>query len=145
MMRRSLAREIACRPGGLLAARVALKHVSAATTEGYSSRPGGAQAKLLAEIGEFEAERNLSLVAAEYRNYQNGTMPAGPGARELAAFFGGVAGKLAAGPPSIAGSDQHLLSLLSKRAKILHTGVSNFCSLKDPAPVPVVLPVVAVM
>jgi integrase len=133
MMRRSLAREIAYRPGGLLAARVALKHVSAATTEGYSSRPGGAQAKLLAEIGEFEAERNLSLVAAEYRNYQNGIMPAGPGARELAAFFGGVAGKLAAGPPNIAGSDQNLLNLLSKRARILHIGVSNFCWFSDPS------------
>jgi hypothetical protein len=133
MMRRSLAREIAYRPGGLLAARVALKHVSAATTEGYSSRPGGAQAKLLAEISEFEAERNLSLVAEEYRNYQNGIMPAGPGARELAAFFGGVAGKLAARAPNIAGSDQHLLNLLSKRAKILHIGVSNFCWFSDPS------------
>jgi len=133
MMRRSLAQEIAYRPGGLLAARVALKHVSAATTEGYSSRPGGAQAKLLAEIGEFETRRNLDLVAGEYRNYQNGIMPAGPGARELAAFFGSVAGKLAADPPNIAGSDQHLLNLLSKRAKILHIGVSNFCWFSDPS------------
>ena len=90
MMRRTLAQEIAYRPGGLLAAKVHLKHVSAATTEGYASRPGGAQAKLLAEIGEFEAERNLGLVAEEYRNYQNGIMPAGPGGRELAAFFDGV-------------------------------------------------------
>jgi integrase len=133
MMRRALAQEIAYRPGGLLAARVALKHVSAATTEGYSSRPGGAQAKLLAEIGEFETERNLSLVAEEYRNYQNGIMPAGPGARELAAFFDSVEGKLPAGPPSVAGSDQHLLNLLSKRAKILHIGAANFCWFSDPS------------
>ncbi len=133
MMRRTLAQEIACRPGGLLAARVALKHVSAATTEGYTSRPGGAQARLLAEIGEFEAERNLNLVAGEYRNYQNGIMPAGPGARELTAFFDSVDGTMAAaGAPNVAASDQHLLNLLSKRAKILHIGVANFCSLKDP-------------
>ncbi len=33
---RTLAREIACRPSGLLAAKVHLKHVSAATTEGYT-------------------------------------------------------------------------------------------------------------
>src|ERR1035441_575227 len=62
-----------------------------------------------------------------------GIMPAGPGARDLASFFGSVAGKLAADPPSIAGSDQHLLNLLSKRAKILHIGVSNFCWFSDPS------------
>ncbi len=134
MMRRTLAQEIACRPGGLLAARVALKHVSAATTEGYTSRPGGAQARLLAEIGEFEAERNLNLVAGEYRNYQNGIMPAGPGARELTAFFDSVDGTMAAaGAPNVAASDQHLLNLLSKRAKILHIGVANFCWFSDPS------------
>jgi integrase len=36
MMRRTLAQEIAYRPGGLLAAKIHLKHVSAATTEGYT-------------------------------------------------------------------------------------------------------------
>ena len=52
MLRRTLARELAYRPGGLLAAKFALKHVSVATTEGYAARPGGAQGKLLAEIAE---------------------------------------------------------------------------------------------
>ena len=133
MMRRTLAQEIAYRPGGLLAAKVHLKHVSAATTEGYASRPGGAQARLLAEIGEFEAERNLDLVAGEYRNYQNGIMPAGPGGQELAAFFDGVEGQMAAAAPNVAGSDQHLLNLLSKRAKILHISAGNFCWFADPS------------
>ena len=133
MMRRTLAQEIAYRPGGLLAAKVHLKHVSAATTEGYASRPGGAQARLLAEIGEFEAERNLGLVAEEYRNYQNGIMPAGPGGRELAAFFDGVEARMAAAAPNVAASDQHLLNLLSKRAKILHISAGNFCWFVDPS------------
>ncbi|HLQ54921.1 MAG TPA: hypothetical protein VK162_11695, partial [Streptosporangiaceae bacterium] len=58
---------------------------------------------------------------------------AGPGARELTAFFDSVDGTMAAaGAPNVAASDQHLLNLLSKRAKILHIGVANFCSLKDP-------------
>ena len=127
MMRRSLAQEIAYRPGGLLAAKIHLKHVSAATTEGYSARPGGAQAKLLAEIGEHEAGRNLGLVLEEYRNYQAGIMPAGPGARELTAFFGSVDGQLAADAPNFAATDQHLLNLLSRRAKVLHLGAANFC------------------
>ena len=42
---------------------------------------GGAQAELLAEVNKHEADRNLELVWAEFRNYQQGIMPAGPGAR----------------------------------------------------------------
>ena len=133
MMRRALAQEIAYRPGGLLAAKIHLKHVSAVTTEGYSARPGGAQAKLLAEIGEHEAERNLTLVAEEYRNYQSGIMPAGPGGRELTAFFDSVDGKMAAAAPNVTATDQHLLNLLSKRAKVLHIGAANFCWFTDPS------------
>jgi hypothetical protein len=44
--------------------------------EGYASLPGGAQAELLAEGNEHEADRNLELVLAEFRNYQNGILPA---------------------------------------------------------------------
>jgi hypothetical protein len=44
MLRRTLAHELAYRPGGLLATKFALKHASVATTEGYSARPGGAPA-----------------------------------------------------------------------------------------------------
>ncbi|MCZ4102161.1 MULTISPECIES: integrase [Streptomyces] len=39
MLRRKLALSIAARPGGLLAAKIALKHISVATTEGYAARP----------------------------------------------------------------------------------------------------------
>ncbi len=79
-LRRTLALELAYRPGGLLAAKLHLKHISVATTEGYSARPGGAQAELLAEVNRHEQERNLDLVVREFRNYQQGIMPAGPGA-----------------------------------------------------------------
>ncbi len=133
MMRRALAQEIAYRPGGLLAAKIHLKHVSAATTEGYTARPGGAQARLLAEIGEHEAERNLNLVREEYDNYQAGIMPAGPGGRELTAFFDSVDGRMAAAAPNVTATDQHLLNLLSKRAKVLHIGAANFCWFTDPS------------
>jgi integrase len=37
MLRRTLARELAYRPGGLLAAKLHLKHISVATTEGYAN------------------------------------------------------------------------------------------------------------
>ncbi|MFF8919402.1 hypothetical protein ACF08M_40505, partial [Streptomyces sp. NPDC015032] len=33
-----------------------------ATTEGYASHPGGAQAELLSEVNKHESERNLQLV-----------------------------------------------------------------------------------
>jgi hypothetical protein len=71
------------RPGGLVAAKIHLKHISVATTESYSSRPGEAQSELLAEVNKHEQERNLDLVLREFRNYQQGIMPAGPEAREV--------------------------------------------------------------
>ena len=95
------------------------------------ARPGGAQAKLLAEIGEHEADRNLTLILEEFRNYQNGVLPAGPGGRELTAFFQSIDGDLAAysaAAPNVTATDQHLLSLLSKRAHVLHLGSANYCS-----------------
>jgi hypothetical protein len=61
-LRRTLAMELAYRPGGLLATKIHLRHVSVVSTEGYASRPGGAQARLLAEIRDHEDQRNLSLV-----------------------------------------------------------------------------------
>ena len=44
MLRRTLAHELAYRPGGLLAAKIALKHVSVATTEGYAPVPAAPRA-----------------------------------------------------------------------------------------------------
>ena len=90
MLRRTLALEMAYRPGGVLASKIHLKHVAVATTEGYASRPGGAQAELLAEVNKHESDRNLSLVLAEFRNYQQGILPAGPGARSLTEFFASI-------------------------------------------------------
>jgi len=69
-LRRTLALELAYRPGGVLAAKLHLKHIATATTEGYAARPGGAQAELLAEVNKHEADRNQQLVLAEFHNYQ---------------------------------------------------------------------------
>jgi len=136
MLRRTLAIELAYRPGGLLAAKLHLKHISVATTEGYASRPGGAQAELLAEVNKHEADRNLDLVWAEFRNYQQGVMPAGPGARELTEFFAHVDAELApqtAEAPKIQRSDREILNLLTKRASTLHLGTANYCWFTDPS------------
>ena len=135
-LRRTLAVELAYRPGGLLAAKVHLKHISVATTEGYAARPGGAQGALLSEVNKYEAERNLELVLAEFRNYQAGILPAGPGARELTRFFAAVDAELAEEPapaPKVQGNDREVLALLSRRAETLHLGAANYCWFTDPS------------
>ncbi|GAA3837542.1 integrase [Saccharothrix violaceirubra] len=135
MLRRTLAIELAYRPGGLLAAKVALKHTSVVTTEGYAGRPGGAQAKFLVEVGKEEQKRNLGLLVDEIGNYQRGIRPAGPHAHELIEFFAAVDGKLTEeqrAAPKIILNDQELRRMLAKRAKTLHLGVANYCWFTDP-------------
>lgn len=135
-LRRTLAIELAYRPGGLIAAKVHLRHISVVTTEGFASRPGGAQAELLAEVRKHESDRNLDLVLAEFRNYQQGIMPAGPGARELIELFAHVdtkIGSLAPGPAKIQISDHDVLGLLTKRADTLHLAPANYCWFTDPS------------
>jgi hypothetical protein len=136
MLRRTLSLEMAYRPGGVLATKIHLKHIAVATTEGYSSRPGGAQAMLLAEVNKNEADRNLELVLAEFRNYQQGILPAGPGARALTEFFASIDGtpnEGSAPAPTIQRNDRDILNLLSKRAKVLHLGPANYCWFTDPS------------
>jgi hypothetical protein len=136
MLRRTLSLEMAYRPGGLLASKIHLKHIAVATTEGYASRPGGAQAELLSEVNKHESERNLQLVLEEFRNYQQGILPAGPGARSLTEFFASIDKKLdpaAASAPKIQRNDRDVLNLLTKRAKVLHLGPANYCWFTDPS------------
>ncbi|MFI9163269.1 site-specific integrase [Kitasatospora aureofaciens] len=133
-LRRTLALEMAYRPGGVLATKIHLKHIAVATTEGDASRPGGAQAELLAEVNKHESDRNLDLVLQEFRNYQQGILPAGPGARSLTEFFASIDGKLdPAAAPKTQRSDRDVLNLLTKRAKVLHLGPANYCWFTDPS------------
>ena len=133
-LRRTLALQLAHRPGGLLAAKIHLKHVSVATTEGYAARPGGAQARLLAQINTEETERNLGLALAEFRNYQRGVMPAGPGARELTALFARIDTAITTpGDAKVHNSDRDILNLLSRQAATLHLGIANYCWFTDPS------------
>ena len=136
MLRRTLAIELAYRPGGLLAAKIHLKHVSVATTEGYAARPGGSQSRFLAEVGKEEQKRNLAIVQAEYENYASGIMPSGPGARELAALFTSAAGQppgTGHQPPNVIPGEQQVRAMLARRAKTLHLGPANYCWFTDPA------------
>lgn len=135
MLRRTLAIELAYRPGGLLAAKIQLKHVSVATTEGYAARPGGAQSRLLAEVTREEAKRNLEITMAEYQRHLQGIQPSGPGARDLVTLFESVDGAIAgqAGAPNVIPSDQQVRTMLAKRAGTLHLGAANYCWFTDPS------------
>ncbi|WP_328690080.1 site-specific integrase [Streptomyces phaeochromogenes] len=135
-LRRTLAVEIAYRPGGLLAAKLQLKHLSVVTTEGYAARPGGAQAKFLAEINELEEERNIGILTDVYRDYQRGIIPSGPGARDLISLFTSVDGRLhelSELAPQLVDNDLEVVSMLSARARTLHLGTANYCWFIDPA------------
>ncbi|MFC9817866.1 hypothetical protein ACFVJM_38120 [Streptomyces virginiae] len=136
MLRRTLSMALAYRPGGLLTAKIHLKHVSVATTEGYAHRPGGAQGHFLAEVEEAERDHHLELTAAAFRDFQAGIMPAGPGAREVIAAFRHVDQALdgyTAEEPKVMDSDRQLVNLLRNQAQYLHVGAANYCWFKDPA------------
>ncbi|MER6102847.1 hypothetical protein ABT115_11095 [Streptomyces sp. NPDC001832] len=62
------------------------------------SRPGGAQAELLAEVNKHESKRDLHLVLEEFRNYELGVLPAGPGARSLTEFFASIDARVGTSP-----------------------------------------------
>ncbi|KOV36715.1 hypothetical protein [Streptomyces sp. H036] len=136
MIRRTIALLLAQRPGGLLAAKIQLKHVSVVTTEGYAARPGGSQGTLLAEIKKAEADHHTKLTAAAYRDYQQGRLPAGAGARDLIAAFEHIDKELAEtspSPASVLDSDRRLENLLRQQAKHLHVQAANYCWFRDPS------------
>ncbi|MGH9021483.1 MAG: hypothetical protein ACRDV9_00020, partial [Acidimicrobiia bacterium] len=118
-LRRTLALSIAQRPHGLMAAKVHLKHVSVATTEGYAARPGGHQAAFLAEVATEEEAEHVRLTMAAYDEYRRGVLPSGKGARELLSCFAAVDHALAnheAGAVTVI-DDRRVERLLHAKAK----------------------------
>ncbi|WP_326631735.1 hypothetical protein OIE67_44085 [Nonomuraea fuscirosea] len=136
MLRRKLAQEIARRPGGLLAAKVALKHVSVVTTEGYCNRPDGSQAMFLAEVEQAQEEHHLRLTADIYRDYTSGIMPTGPGARHLIDAFEHIDNVLKESSqtaPVVMDTERRIENMLRATAGALHIGTANYCWFRDPA------------
>jgi len=134
-LRRTLSLEMATRPGGILAAKVALKHISVTTTEGYAARPGGAQAVFHAEWKADEARENLRLTVEAFRQFQQGQLPAGPGAARLAEAFRSVEEALTGHDPGTArttATDRQVELLLKAKAETLHQGAANYCWFDDP-------------
>jgi hypothetical protein len=134
-LRRTLAMTLAQRPHGLLAAKIALKHVSVVTTEGYAARPGGHQAAFLAEVADQEEAEHLRLTVAAFRDFQQGMLPAGQGARGLLAEFASVEQRLTGHDPGAVTvvDDRRVERALKAKASTLHIGVANYCWFSDPA------------
>ncbi|MEU6190242.1 hypothetical protein [Nocardia sp. NPDC047038] len=137
MLGRTLALELAQRPGGLLAAKIARKHVSVTTTEGYAARPGGSQAMFHAEVRQAEHDHHLRLTVEAYEEYRAGQLPAGPGARALVEAFEHVESEVLrdapAGEATVFGNERRIENLLRQRARTLHIGSANYCWFADPA------------
>ncbi|MFE2727564.1 hypothetical protein [Kitasatospora sp. NPDC059327] len=136
MIRRTIALLLAQRPGGLLAAKIQLKHVSVVTTEGYAARPGGSQGTLLAEMRKAEKDHHLDLTAAAYSDYRQGRLPSGAGARDLITAFEHIDKELAQnspGPASVLDSDRRLENLLRQQSRHLHLQTANYCWFRDPS------------
>ncbi|WP_245717888.1 hypothetical protein [Nocardia miyunensis] len=85
-------------------------------------------------MNKHEADRNLGLILTEFRNYQQGILPTGPGARGLIEFFADIDQNPAIEPaaPKIQRNDRDILNLLSKRSEVLHLGPANYCWFTDP-------------
>ncbi|MEU3566999.1 hypothetical protein AB0E96_01010 [Kitasatospora sp. NPDC036755] len=136
MLRRALALTLAHRPGGLLAAKIHLKHVSVVTTEGYAHRPGGSQANLLAEVEKEEKDHHLKLTAEAFEDYRAGRLPAGPGARDLIKAFEHIDAALKDHDPgnaSVIDNERRLEMMLRQQSKHLHLQAANYCWFRDPA------------
>ncbi|WP_405365583.1 hypothetical protein [Kitasatospora sp. NBC_00039] len=134
-LRRTLSVEMAARPGGLLATKVHFKHLKVATSEGYAGRPGGAQAVFHHEWKKEEEKEKVKRTVEAYRQFEQGQLPAGPGADSLMAAFRAVEGELADHEPGLAKvvTDRQIELLLKKKASVLHLSAANYCWFEDPA------------
>ncbi|MFD9192860.1 hypothetical protein ACFWCA_32180 [Streptomyces phaeochromogenes] len=134
-LRRTLSVEMAARPGGLFATKVHFKHLSVVTSEGYAHRPGGAQAVFHHEWKRAETAEKLTRTVEAFRQFQDGQLPAGPGADALLSTFRAVEDELEdhePGPAKVV-TDRQIELLLKKKAAVLHLGAANYCWFEDPA------------
>ena len=137
MLRRTLARELAYRPGGLLAAKIHLKHVSVGDHRGLRRparrRPGQAPRRDRRARGRTKPQLCRSPSSATTRD---GVMPAGPGGRELTAFFASVDGDLTGHAGTRRTSRQRPARAQPARPSApqrLHLGPANYCWFTDPS------------
>lgn len=129
--RRTLARELAWRPNGVIAGKIHLKHVSVATTEGYAGRRGESANAFLAEV---ESERRRAAeheVRVVIEAVERGEPVAGLGARSLVAAVAALPDATTDGP-QVRLRDDALVALTRARADTLHITPLVHCWFTDP-------------
>ncbi|MFU8946207.1 hypothetical protein ACLRGF_05670 [Mycetocola zhadangensis] len=128
--RRTLARELAWRPNGVIAGKIHLKHVSVATTEGYAGQRGESANAFLAEIEAEYRRKALHDTQNVIESLQRGEPVAGLGAKELASFVS-TFHDLTEGP-QVRNRDDVIVELVRSRAEILHITPFCFCWFRNP-------------
>lgn len=129
--RRTLARELAWRPNGVIAGKIHLKHVSVASTEGYAGRRGESANAFLAEI---EAERRL-MHEKETRNViaaiEAGEPIAGLGSKALVAAVRALPDATNEGA-QVRDREDALIALINAKSDVLHLTPLVHCWFTDP-------------
>ncbi|MEX1078028.1 MAG: hypothetical protein WED09_02840 [Homoserinimonas sp.] len=129
--RRTLARELAWRPNGIIAGKIHLKHVSVATTEGYAGRRGESANAFLAEI---DAERRL-VHEAETRKViaaiEAGESIAGLGSKALVAAVRALPDATNEGA-QVRNREDALIALIKAKSDVLHLTPLVHCWFIDP-------------
>ena len=126
--RRTLARELAFRPHGTIAAKVHLKHLRAAVTEGYIGPPGEAAQEFLREIEQEDAAAKEELTRQRYDEWSTGKPLTGGGLSRLIEDFVDIQSDLEGFKGTIDQRDKRLKELLRKRAGAVHIGIFNDCN-----------------
>jgi len=129
--RRTLARAIAWRPGGVIAGKIHLRHISVATTEGYAGSPGESASAFIAEI---EAERrivNRETAAKVVAAVERGEPVAGLGARELTKAVADLDSPTGRGA-QVRNREDALEELIRKRADTLYVMPLAYCWFTNP-------------
>ncbi|WP_448059068.1 hypothetical protein [Cellulomonas hominis] len=125
--RRTLARELAWRPGGVIAGKIHLKHVSVATTEGYAGARGESASAFIAEIEAERRARNQKTTADVIAAVERGEPVAGLGAKALVTAVSDLSGDASARGVQVRDRDDALKPLIRSRADTLHVTPLAYC------------------
>lgn len=125
--RRTLARELAFRPHGIIAAKVHLKHVRAAITEGYAGPPGEGAQEFLRELEQEDAAANEEVMRRRFEEWSANKVLTGGCLPRLAEEFAAIEKDLEGFKGTIDQRNKRLTELLRKRTGKVHIGILNDC------------------
>jgi hypothetical protein len=129
--RRTLARQMSFRPHGILAAKIHLKHVHTAVTEGYFGPAGESAQSFHHELEEYGKEARRERFADLYQRWNQGERIAGNGGRKLVQSFEAIHRELEAFQGTVEQNQRRLTQLLRRDGASLYISVLNDCHFTD--------------